>query len=773
MKLPTTLARLSASTLLFGVTALQAHDDNYINFHYFNTTPNNAVPVLTAVNAVPLNSIERFDDFNSQLECESHYPGYYGIATDDTALDSDKYEWKDSTGNKHAYSCIHRHDSDTLQWLSSTQFKIETSGRKLSYMVSTVTQTILDTVIDEAAPDGTEETLDDGSTLMALSNPNEFSDGDDDTNETASLGDQLSFTFMTDLSFSIPWAEKNGDVRAHNVTCENIIFAHQLQNQSDVKWLTAAYTQGETLGSDFAVIEATDGTDIIMDTDAAYTIGKDIYKLGKGIFKALKNRSNHVWWMGQYFNKDQEANNFNFNSYYGSDSYSVAAQNLSTDQFQNAFYCKNTDGDPNYDFLMITTGHENADDDFEVEFVRLLNNGDQNITQPLMTYEGDAVHCPDAPVGTKEALNGRIYTAVDNDSIRNNYDWNTNPDAYNYLCTTHVTDMSYLFQNAKNFNESIITWDTSNVTTMAHMFDGASAFRGDVYFWDTGKVTDMNSMFLNATAFDNAIGKWDTGNVTDMSNMFNGASSFKGTIYYWDTSKVTDMSGMFKGAGLFNSPMGGWDVGNVTTMDEMFSNAASFNQDLSKWCITNITVKPAGFDDGSALTSTFEPQWGTCPNLDADFTFDGKTVRCPNAIVGEKGTLNGHLYTAVDLLWLDFYDPDTYGDQYPYLCTTFVESLEEAFDGTKTFNQPIGTWDTSNVVTMEYAFGSATAFNQPIGDWNTSNVTNMHSMFGYATAFNQDISGWCVKQIPEKPDGFDTNSSLSEENEPIWGTCPQ
>ena len=49
----------------------------------------------------------------------------------------------------------------------------------------------------------------------------------------------------------------------------------------------------------------------------------------------------------------------------------------------------------------------------------------------------------------------------------------------------------------------------------------------------------------------------------------------------------------------------------------------------------------------------------------------------------------------------------------------------EAFN----FNQPVGEWDTSNVIDMGCMFWNAKSFNQPIGEWDTSKVTNMRHMF--------------------------------------------
>lgn len=38
--------------------------------------------------------------------------------------------------------------------------------------------------------------------------------------------------------------------------------------------------------------------------------------------------------------------------------------------------------------------------------------------------------------------------------------------------------------------------------------------------------------------------------------------------------------------------------------------------------------------------------------------------------------------------------------------------------------------------------------------------------------FNQNISKWCVSHIASQPSSFSTNSPLSSQNKPKWGTCP-
>ena len=198
--------------------------------------------------------------------------------------------------------------------------------------------------------------------------------------------------------------------------------------------------------------------------------------------------------------------------------------------------------------------------------------------------------------------------------------------------------------------------------------------------------------------------------------------------------------------------------------------------------------------------------------------FENGVCKCPGTPVGESYNLAGTLYTVVDdktiidqianenynlcttsvSTFFALFEENTSFDSYVGFwdtsnvldmnrlfngATQFNQSLSRwntskvkympnVFSDTETFNQDISNWDTSNVERMDQMFARA-KFNQDIGSWEVGNVTLMDSMFDGATQFNQDLSDWCVNQILNEPENFTNEDSvLSEENKPIWGTCP-
>jgi surface protein len=85
------------------------------------------------------------------------------------------------------------------------------------------------------------------------------------------------------------------------------------------------------------------------------------------------------------------------------------------------------------------------------------------------------------------------------------------------------------------------------------------------------------------------------------------------------------------------------------------------------------------------------------------------------------------------------------------------------FSSAAAFNQPLESWDVSNVTSMTSMFSNAAAFNQPLDSWDVSNVTDMHRMFWQAAAFNQNVGYWDVANVADVRYMFD-ESGLSSEN---------
>lgn len=87
----------------------------------------------------------------------------------------------------------------------------------------------------------------------------------------------------------------------------------------------------------------------------------------------------------------------------------------------------------------------------------------------------------------------------------------------NFIDTSNIEDMSYLFANSR-FNGNIADWDVSNVKDMYGMFE-SSDFNGDISKWDVSNVKDMAGMFYSSD-FNGDISNWDVSNVRDMSYAF-------------------------------------------------------------------------------------------------------------------------------------------------------------------------------------------------------------------------------------------------------------
>ena len=281
-----------------------------------------------------------------------------------------------------------------------------------------------------------------------------------------------------------------------------------------------------------------------------------------------------------------------------------------------------------------------------------------------------------------------------------------------------VVDETLLREMVAN-NEDVSKVVTTRVTDMNFLFyksegdwQQTSDFNQDISSWDVSNVTKMYYMFFNNHEFDQNLSYWDVSNVDDMHFMFYGAKKFNSPLNTWNTSKLTRTSAMFLHCINFDQPLDNWDVSNVTNFSAMFQGS-NFNQDISNWNMSNAV---------------------NIVDMFANTRFNYN--------------INSWDVSKVEYMW-------------------------GVFHATKEFNQPLDNWDVSNVVDMGAMFSFSKKFNQDISSWNTKNVVSMRQMFEYSTAFNQDLTLWCVPNITSKPTNFNVGSILTENNSPIWGTCPK
>jgi len=326
---------------------------------------------------------------------------------------------------------------------------------------------------------------------------------------------------------------------------------------------------------------------------------------------------------------------------------------------------------------------------------RRINNDVKVVKVPNRRGGFTITATPTARVGDRGVVDGVEYTIRDREGLQRlirERRW----AEVERTCTTRISNMSFLFENARAFNQPIGNWDTSNVTNMWWMFAGAAAFNQPIGDWNTSSVTDMEGMFANAIAFNQPIGAWNTSSVTNMKEMFLGAAAFNQPIGNWNTRSVTNMRAMFYEATSFNQPIGAWNTSSVTNMSYMFYGATFFNQPIGNWNTSSVTNMRGMFQDATAFNQPI-------------------------------GAWN----------------------------TSSVTNMSYMFYGATFFNQPIGNWDTSSVEDMEDMFRGARAFRQPFPGLSSrfSRTHPYNSSHGRlrngGNALNENLMPTSLNSIPE------------------------
>ena len=195
------------------------------------------------------------------------------------------------------------------------------------------------------------------------------------------------------------------------------------------------------------------------------------------------------------------------------------------------------------------------------------------------------------------------------------------------------------------------------------------------------------------------------------------------------------------------------------------TNSFTYNWNTSSPTLAsgNYTVTVSGTDIlGNAYAGSDNIVFTISPTFYIDS--NGVTVKCRGCNPGDQGVVNGVIYTALDnsiIASKNVNDTD-----WNRVVTTLVTDMGGLFTNDSSFNQDIGSWDTSNVTNMQSLFQGATAFNKDIGNWDTSRVTNMNRMFWLASNFNQDIGNWDVSSVTDMEQMF--NQTIFNQDIGSW-----
>ncbi|WP_299899388.1 BspA family leucine-rich repeat surface protein [uncultured Aquimarina sp.] len=369
-----------------------------------------------------------------------------------------------------------------------------------------------------------------------------------------------------------------------------------------------------------------------------------------------------------------------------------------------------------------------------------------------------------------------------------------------------ITDMSYMFRVAIDFDEDIGNWDVGSVTNFTSMFDSAYNFNQNLNDWNIGeRVTgtiNMSEMFARTRVFNSPLNNWNVSKVTNMLGMFNEADNFNQPLNLWDVSEVSNMRLMFLRASRFNQTLGDWDIGNVSSISNMLDQSGlsteNYDTTLIGWVgnsntpsgldlgASNLTycfgtdarntlTDPTGFnwnitDDGTAcdLTEAFITTWRInsnneeisfpIPDTGLDFIVDWGDGTITNEIEEAYHTYaNAGTYTIRilgnfnRLRFNDNADSDKILTIEQWGSNTWT-SMEDAFRGCTNLEvKATDSPDLSNVTSLAYMFAQCSSLDKdfPVdfSGWDTSGIQDFTWAFADAVAFNSSsIVNWDVSE---------------------------
>jgi len=216
-----------------------------------------------------------------------------------------------------------------------------------------------------------------------------------------------------------------------------------------------------------------------------------------------------------------------------------------------------------------------------------------------------------------------------------------------YLNTSEVTDMSYMFTGISLESLDVSHFNTTKVTNMSNMFHGSEFLTSlDLGSFNTSNVTDMNSMFTYCQSLTNLdLSNFNTANVTNMNDMFNHCYGLTSVdLSSFNTTNVTDMGYMFYDCrSLTSLDLSNFNTSSVTEMRGMFDSCFSLETIYvgDGWSTDAVTQSVDMFTNCTSLVGGMGTTYNSSNPRDKTYAhIDGGTSN-PGYFTGKSSFLRG------------------------------------------------------------------------------------------------------------------------------------
>ena len=335
------------------------------------------------------------------------------------------------------------------------------------------------------------------------------------------------------------------------------------------------------------------------------------------------------------------------------------------------------------------------------------------------------------------------YKTSKDKELREYFDNKTNSEKLTIFLTENqvITDMSYMFNNCKNFSSvNFSKWSGANITNIESMFQltNINEIPKSLSNLMTTKLTNMRGLFCKCTHLETKnqeklkFGNSSTQNVKDMSLLFNGCRKLKQIeLKGLEVKNVEDMSYMFsRCTELKEVQLGKWNTGKLQNVCGMFNKCEKLSSlsGISNWSMENVTDISIIFQFCESLDKLPDiSKWNLNKVKDISGAFSGCT-KLKNLPAKYFNKWQSGSITSMCGLFNECNSLTSFPDM-GYLNTNNVTDMSGLFCGCSSMTQlppNMDKWNISKVVDMSYMFDGCSELKNinSINNWNIKNVKN-------------------------------------------------